>query len=492
MAVIDELLVGLGFTYDPDDLNEFKDDISKTTGVIKKLAAAAIAGAAAIVGLTQASTAASDEQGKFADEIGDTVENIDALQFALERSGGSAQGMTQSLRRLAVRASEAARGSGEAVKIFGLLGISSTDASGNLKTASDLMLEVSGRFQSLGRTKQIELADKLGIKDSIRLLQQGPDAIRDLINEAQDLGVTTAEDAKIAADFQDSMTNLWKVTKQFSRLLSREFAPIIKSVVDTFLDWWKANREIIEQGLPGWIDKAVIALKLLTLATGAWLGMRLATHVSTLIGLFRGLKLSVLSMNIAMAILPILIGSVVTAIALLAEDASVFFEDGDSFIGDMIKKYPEWADEIRIVAAIFGTISELTGMIFDGWSKIIELFKSDITFQDFKDFFKNIPGFAKESVRPASKESIETADRIFGFFEDLIGLSPLEDRPQPFAPPEFNRRASINNTSNKASTRVDNVNININGGADSSENIAKAVSNVFQQTSQDLNSAVDQ
>ncbi len=221
MALIDELLVGLGFEYDPKEMNEFKEDVSKTTGVIKNLARMAVVGAAAITGLAVASTRASDEQGKLADEIGDSVENIDALQFALERSGGSADGMTSSLRSLSIRAAEAARGVGSGVEAFGLLGISATNSNGDLKKSSDLMLEVSQRFQGLNKSQQIDLADKLGLSDSIRLLQQGPAAIRELTDEARALGVTTAEDAAAAAEFQDGLTNIWKIVKQVSRVLAR-------------------------------------------------------------------------------------------------------------------------------------------------------------------------------------------------------------------------------------------------------------------------------
>ena len=41
MAIIDELLVGLGFEYDPKEMKQFKEDVGKTTGVIKGLARAA-------------------------------------------------------------------------------------------------------------------------------------------------------------------------------------------------------------------------------------------------------------------------------------------------------------------------------------------------------------------------------------------------------------------------------------------------------------------
>lgn len=461
MAIIDELLVGLGFEYDPKEMKQFKEDVGKTTGVIKGLARAAVAGAVAITGLTVASTRASDEQGKLADEIGDTVENIDALQFALERSGGSADGMTSSLRNLAIRASEAARGVGSGVEAFGLLGISATDSNGNLKNTSDLMLEVSQRFQGLSKAKQIELADKLGIRDSVRLLQQGPAAIRELTDEAAALGVTTAEDAAIAAEFQDTMKNLWRVIKQVARSLTRELAPIIKELTDSFIDWWKTNRAMIEQNLPEWIDKVTMALKLMVIATGAWLAMRLVTHIMTLITLFKGLSVAALAANAAALLLPALIAAGVAALALLAEDAKTFFEGGESFIGDMIEKFPEWADEIRVVAALFATLADLVVMIWDGLVQIVDLAKN-FSLEGLKEFGANLPGF----------------------LGDVTGLYNVDGTG---VIPELGQSIS-----NATSTVVDKIDIVIQGGADTAENIANAVLDVFQQTSQDLNTAVDQ
>lgn len=461
MALIDELLVGLGFEYDPKEMKKFKEDVSKTTGVIKGLAKAAIAGAVAITGLTIASTRASDEQGKLAEEIGDTVENIDALQFALERSGGSADSMAESLRNIAIRASEAARGTGSGVEAFALLGISTSDSNGNLKKASDLMLEVSQRFSGLSRAKQIELADKLGIKDSIRLLQQGPKAIRELTEEAMALGVTTAEDAELAAEFQDSLTDLWKITKHISRLLVRELVPIMKEMSDTFVEWWKVNKQLIEQNLPDWIDKATMAIKLLVVATGAWIAMRLVGHVMALVAMFKALSVAAMVANVSALLLPILIASAVAALALLAEDAKVFFEGGDSFIGDMIEKYPKWNSELTTTAAIFATLADLTGMIFDGWAGIIDMF-SNFSLEGLKEVVSNLPGF----------------------LGDVTGLSTVGGGGLI---PEIG-----NSISNASNTVVDKIEIVIQGGADTAENIADAVMNVFQQTSQDLNTAVDQ
>lgn len=461
MALIDELLVGLGFEYDPKEAKKFKDDVGKTVNVVAQLSKAAIAAATAITGMTVASARASDEQGKLANEIGETVENVSALQFAQQIAGGTAEGMANSLRELSLRASEAARGTGTAVEAFGLLGISATGANGQIKPASELIKEISANFQGLGRARQIELADKLGLRDSIRLLQQGPGAIEELTQRARDLGVTTGEDAAISADFNDSLVELWTVTKQVSRVLSRSFAPILEDIVEGFTDWWIVNKDIIEQNIPEWIDKFTQAMKLLTVAVGAWLAMRIVTHLIQMITLMRSLTLATLAANAGFFLLPLLIAGIATAFVALVEDAKVFFEGGESFIGDMLKKYPQWATEIGVIASVLATVYDLTMMIFEGWGKIFDLFDS-FSIDNVKEVFGNLPGF----------------------LGDLTGLNTVEGTG--FIP------ETQQNLSNAYSTVVDKLDIIVQGGADTAENIANRVYEVFQQTSQDLSSAVDQ
>lgn len=457
MAILDELLVTLGFEYDPKEMKQFNEDVGKTVNTIKQLAKVAVAAAGAITTLTVASTRASDEQGKLADEIGDSVENIDALQFALERSGGSADGMTNSLRQLAIRASEASRGIGSGVEAFGILGISSTDLQGKLKPVSELMSEIAGELDGLDKAKQIELADKLGIRDSIRLLQQGRGSIAELTAEARALGVTTDEDAAIAADFQDSLTNLWKIVKQLSRVLSKSFAPVLESVVEGFTEWWKVNRQIIEQNLPIWIDRLAAAFKLLSLFVAVFLALKLVTHIAALVTIMKAATIGALAMNAAVAALPVLIAAGVTALLLLLEDAKVFFEGGDSFIGDMIKKFPQWTTEITAAAAVLATVADLTTRIFDGWSAIFDLF-SKLSFENVGEVLSNLPGFTAS---------------LFG--GDANTLPNLGD-----------------SISNSANTAIDKLEIIVQGGADTAENIGIAVLKTFEQATQDLQTAVDQ
>jgi len=462
MPLIDELLVGLGFEYDPEEAKQFNEDVEKTVSIIKDLAKVAIAGAAAITSLTVASTRATDEQGKLASEIGDTVENIDALQFALKRAGGTGDGMTNNLRQLAIRAGEAARGVGSGVEAFGILGISSTDAEGKVKKTSDLLLEVSQRFQGLGKSRQIELADKLGLRDSILLLQQGPSAIRELTMEAEALGVTTGEDAAIAEEFQDSLTDIWQITKSLARTFSRSLAPILKESNDKFTEWWKTNREIIELNLPKWIDQFTMAMKLLSIAVGAFIAFRLVGHLVALVSLLKGLTVATLAANAAAFLLPALIAAGAIAFAALVEDAKVFFEGGESFIGEMVKQFPDWTTQIELAASALKIVSDLTDNIFESWSAIFKLFKGEGGLDEVKDILAT--GGPISALLQASGATAEG-----GIIAEASQLG-----------------------TDLRKTAIEKLEIIIQGGADTAENIANAVFNTFQQASQDLNSSVDQ
>lgn len=461
MAVIDELLVGLGFDYNDKQLTKYRSDLKKTTDLILDFAKVAAAGAAALTGLAVTTTAASDSQGKLADEVGIAVDQLDALQFANQRAGGSAEGMADSLQQLSIRASEASRGLGSGVEAFGLLGISATDANGELKPTVDLMLEVSRVFQGLNKAKQIELADKLGLRGSIRLLQAGPQEIRNLIKEAEDLGVTTGEDAAIAAEFQDTLTNLWQTVKSGSRILTRILAPAIKDIVDPMIEWWKTSKDLIESNLEGWVRNVTTAFKLLTLALGLFLGGKLLMSIGGIVTALKGMSIAALAASASALLLPTLIGTGIAAFLALVDEAKTFFEGGDTYIGDLIEKYPEWTEQIHAVAAAFATVADLTELIWEGWKAIFDLF-TNTTFEDIKEFFGNLPGF----------------------LGDVTGLAPVEGG---------GLLSDFGSTvSNTASTVVDKIDIVIQGGVDTASQIADSVFNIFQQTTQELNSPVDQ
>lgn len=492
MAVIDELLVGLGFDYDDKDIKKFKKDIDDTGKVIKALVKVTAAAATAIIAMTVASTRASDELGKMAAEVGETVENIDALQFALQRSGGTAEGLSSGLRRLSMRAGEAARGVGRGAEAFGLLGISVTDANGQLRPTGELLLEVSKQMQGLERGQQLELANKLGLRDTIRLLQQGPEAIQELIKEAQRLGVTTAEDAAIAAEFQDGLTDLWQVMKQISRSISRIFAPLLTRIVKTFTDWWAINREILNQKLQVFIEGLGKALRVAALSAAAFTAVKVLAGLLAFKRAIQGITIATLAMNAAISFLPVLIGAAFLLLGALLDDIIIFFRGGDSAIGDLIEKFPILGEIAKVVAVPFQFLWSIISKIIDGVMLLGKLFtkpKGDLLTGDNKP------------LNPVGAP-VGLSDFVSERFENFslgAGARLIADRSENFslgagASLRADRETNFNRggSGGGSITNVDKIEIMVDGGRDSATEIAQAVNREFQQATKDLNTAVEQ
>lgn len=480
---IDELLIGLGFDYDPSDLESYDKGLKKTNELVKQYTAVILAGTAALLGFVSATTAASDRQGKLSNETGVAVERIDALEFALARAGGQGDSLGSSLEQLSVRIGEASRGMGTGVEAFGLLGISVTDVSGRLKTADEIMLEVADRFQGLDRVQQIELAEKLGLRDSILLLQEGRAGIEALTAEAQALGVTTGEDAALAAEFQDSLVDIFRIVKQLARVITRSLAPVFQRLADVTTEWWKQNREIIEQNLPRFVERAAQALSILLAVMGGILAARLPAYLLSLISLFKKISL-----------IPLVVGALIAAFALLIDDAAGFFAGQESFIGDMIKKYPQWEEQIVAVAAVFNAIAETIKLIIKGMEEIFNLFTGTDFIADFnialeqlgkdiKSFFTDLGADIKGFFSGLVDDSIGGALDFFGIGGDQASIS--------------SDAAGGVSASSRLDIAIGDINVSAGEGADGrvigeqvSSAILESLEPVLQQTSKDLNSVV--
>jgi len=424
---LEKFVTALGFDYDPKGLTDFQNGVDDVTGLLKKLATAAVGAAAAIFGLVAASTAATDEQGKMADQIGITVDDLAAWQGAASLAGDTAEGLSSSLAGLARAAGEAARGTGAGVEAFGILGISITDSNGKVKTATQLYMEASRELQKFGKAEQMSIADKLGLTSSIRLLQQGPRAIAALVKDIKGLGVATKEDAMLSADFQDSMVRLWVIIKDISRTITRELAPGLNKAMTYMTEWWRANREIIQQRLPEWLERASNWAKLLGIAFTALVAIKIVAMLIALGTALKGIAISMTALTVSakgftavMAGLkgvlillggwPVVIATAILSLGILAEDSMGFFEGQESLMGDMIARYPQWEGALTniavVLATIGGTAKEMFLKFFKGWGAIIS-FMLGTPIDDIVAIFWQI---------------IEDVKSLFNSFVEWIGL----------------------------------------------------------------------
>jgi len=215
---------------------------------------------------------AADAAGKTAAKVGVTVEALTGLQFAGELAGVSNEAMATTLKFLGKNASEAASGTGKAATAFKAMGINAQDASGQVKSADVLLLEIADSFaQSADGAGKVAAAmatmGRAGV-DMIPMLNGGSEAIRTQIEMAQKLGlVLSAETAKAAEEFNDNLTIMGKVTEGTANILMAEMAPALADVTGAMVDLLM-NSDLVEDSAAA-MGAALKGLVTVALAVGA-------------------------------------------------------------------------------------------------------------------------------------------------------------------------------------------------------------------------------
>jgi len=377
-TILDTLITRLGFETDTTGLEKAESGLSDLKS--KAVAIAGVVGTVLGGGfLINRIADTADETLKFADSIEVAVEEVSALDFAVQRQGGSVEGLRSSLVNMTGKLGEAARGTGEAKTAMEAYGLTLEKEDGTMKTTTDVLLDLNNAFQDLSRAEQLDLANKFGLdQGTIRLLQTAPDAVGDLLVQARSLGILTRQEATRFAEFNDSITNMGQ---GLMRLGIDSVTILIQPLTDLF--------NLIAEGTQ-FVREHSRFFKILgttlTIVAGAW----------------ALIKTQAIAANIAMFAMPLTIIALIALFALLAEDMIAYFNDQDSLLGDAIKKWPELEGAIGIVG------------------KALEWLK-DLTVETFRFWKEDGPGLVdtvKEWLGPLL-EVAQALDRILGISKDL-------------------------------------------------------------------------
>ena len=239
------------------------------TGTLKAIKMMSVAGLAAGVVLGKMINTAiknADEFTKMAQSIGVSVESLTGLTHAADLSGVSASVLQKSLKKVAQGSAEAAGGTGLAKDALDLLGVSVLDASGKLKNSDQIMFDVADKFATMedGAAKTALSMDIFGKSgtDMIIMLNQGSEGIKEMVSEAQELGmVMDLETGQAAERFRDNLTRLKGVKVGLVNTITRAVLPTLESYTDSMVESAKETGSMAEAG-----EAAATALKLLLTA----------------------------------------------------------------------------------------------------------------------------------------------------------------------------------------------------------------------------------
>lgn len=285
-SVIGALRVNLGL-----DAAQFRRGAREAEGIASRLGRQMQVMGAAIsaVGLGLAAAIrsqinAADDIAKAADRIGIPIEALSQLQHAANLSGVSLSELESSMQRMA-------RAMVEDAAAFDAIGVAVRGADGQMRPIMDVLQDVADRIAAMpdGAERTALAMDLMGRSGAqmIPLLQGGSGAIRELMDEADRLGLTLTEEAARGAErFNDNLTRLTTAATGLARQIATALIPVLAAITDAVaaVSTQFARLTPAQQEFAAGAAAVTVALGPLLLAVGtltrAMVGLRAASFAA--------------------------------------------------------------------------------------------------------------------------------------------------------------------------------------------------------------------
>ena len=199
--------------------------------------AAAISAGKALVDMTVEAAAYADEMLTQSTVTGMSVESLQAYSYAADLVDVSLDTLTGSMAKNVKSMSSAADGSAKYADAYARLGVSVTDANGNLRDSEDIYWEVIDALGGVSNeTERDALAMQLfgkSAQDLNPLIAQGSAGIAALTEEAKRMGAVLSEESieKLGA-FDDSVQRLKQGSEAAKRVMGTVLLPQLQTLAD--------------------------------------------------------------------------------------------------------------------------------------------------------------------------------------------------------------------------------------------------------------------
>lgn len=344
--IVRELLTKIGFLFDKEGLSKAESGFKNLVFVAGGLTAAVAGVSAVLIHAARAASEAGSAAIDGANRLGITAEQYQKLGFAASQSGASVGALEGALKFLQRTSFEASKGGKKQSEVFAQLGISAKEAA--KASSPELLGKIADKISAIkDPAKQTALATKLLGRSFgtalLPLLKEGSAGIDALTSRAEALGfVLSNEDAAAAEAFGDATDQLNLAIKGVTLRIGAKLIPIFRKVVDATIDWFIANRQLIDRGIDVLVyvvDKAVDGLMTMARVIQenkaffiAFLGVAVAPLIAALFKLALAWGVAALPAIIAAAAYL----AVSAAIAYVLQDIYKFVTGAESSLGNFL------------------------------------------------------------------------------------------------------------------------------------------------------------
>lgn len=192
-----------------------------------------LAGSAGIGLLVRNNLQAIDSLGKFANTIGDSTENVQAMRRQAELAGIGVGTMDSALQRATRRAAQAADDTGAAADAYERLGLSAREVA-NMAPTEAFWAQADAISQLTSRSEQLRAANELfgrEAEDVIRIIDSGRGSFESTRKEMERTGEAISNiDATRVALANDAITEMRGSLSAMGQQFTIELAPVITAV----------------------------------------------------------------------------------------------------------------------------------------------------------------------------------------------------------------------------------------------------------------------
>ncbi|MDH1085296.1 hypothetical protein N5C79_02175 [Pantoea brenneri] len=413
MAIVNELITKFGFIGNLAPQENFNANLKTSIGLLAGMGAAIAASAGGIAAWVTNISDSIDPMVQFSRETGIAIETVQTLGLAASVNGSSIDALQASLGEMTKRVGEfVATGQGEAKDVAARLGLQFRDLNGQVKSSDIIFRELADKIHGLSQAEKFSVLDKMGIDRSmVQLLSLTGDEIEGFQEKARALGVVTEEQANQFAAYNDSLTLLGKGFDGIRFQVAIGFVPALKELVDGFVDFLIANKELIQNGLKN-LGEIIFSV------TG--MIKRLAPIVATITAGFLLWKIQAIGLRTVLATIfsPItLITAAVIGIVLVIDDLIVAMQDGQSVIADFFRD--NWGiDIVPALKAAKAAVADFINYAKDSFKPL-----ADAIISTFKLAWHLVTGAFTGDFQDAINDAQNIIDSLMSFIKGAFGVT---------------------------------------------------------------------
>ena len=244
------------------------------------------------------------------------------------------------------------------------LGVNIKDANGQLIKADEAMLRLAGSVEKMSAQDATAKLRALGVSDPkvIGVLMQGRGELERMIKLRKDLGVQSDDDTKKAKEFQNAVGELNMIFNAMAEAIAQTVAPALTTLVDgisAVVKWAREHKPLLISifGVLATVAIPALTTALWGMATAAWAAMA--------------------------PFLPFIAAAI--ALGLVIEDLWVYFNGGNSVLGELAQKFPWLADllentrkEVEALITAFKAFMDDPVLFMETFGKYLEEFWNGI------------------------------------------------------------------------------------------------------------------